>query len=114
MKIHDILCEICEEKTAAKKCPICNRFVCENCWKTEKNYCSICYLTVCEICGKNLAIDRCIICGKIFCRNCMHELTTAHRICINCSRKYPNPQEKIKELIMKVNKTFSHIEELSQ
>lgn len=113
MKIQEIFCEICEEKTAVKICPICSRAVCEDCWNTEKNCCRICNLTLCEICGKNLAIDRCILCGRIFCRNCMYELTTAHRICISCSKKYPDPQAKIKELIMKISKTLSHIEELS-
>ncbi len=63
-------CEICLEKPAVHRCPLCGRYVCEDHFDHEKGVCIACSEALCSICGKRLSIGYCKYCGRLVCEEC--------------------------------------------
>ncbi len=80
------LCEICEQSEATHTCKICGANVCDNCYVSELEICSVCSDALCQICGKNLSSRACNICGKLVCEDCSIKHGESI-ICIQCYQK---------------------------
>ncbi|ADM28013.1 hypothetical protein Igag_1207 [Ignisphaera aggregans DSM 17230] len=78
------LCEICFEKPAYYRCPLCGRYVCEEHFNRRLNRCYICIESGCNVCYRNLAIAECQLCGRRICHKCSIELDEVRRICYLC------------------------------
>jgi hypothetical protein len=82
------LCEICGEKPATHRCPLCGRWVCDDDWDEERGVCTLCATTLCQVCGKRLAVASCPACGRLVCDECSVQVTPVVRLCIDCYRRY--------------------------
>ncbi|MEM0025361.1 MAG: hypothetical protein QXZ48_00155 [Zestosphaera sp.] len=79
-----ILCEVCEERPAIRKCRICGRRVCEK-HLSEDGVCAVCTDLMCRVCKARLSVTSCILCGRPICRTCSVELEPGIRMCIHCA-----------------------------
>jgi hypothetical protein len=78
-----VLCEVCEERPAVRRCRICGRYVCEK-HVNEEGVCAVCEDLMCRICNARLSVTSCVICGRPVCRSCSVELEPGIRVCKQC------------------------------
>lgn len=75
------MCELCLERLAERKCPLCGRAVCSEHWRLDR--CEACEIASCQLCSARLAIGYCSECGRLVCESCSMEVGVA-RMCGEC------------------------------
>lgn len=83
MRSESILCEVCEEKPAVRRCKICGRYVCEE-HLNKEGVCVVCVDLMCRKCNTRLSVTSCVVCGEPVCRTCSIELEPGIRVCKYC------------------------------